>query len=247
MFFFKKNKTILKDLIPENHIDFHSHLLFGIDDGAKTFEDTLSLTQAMLDFGVKEFIATPHIIQHVWDNTSEIITDKKNEVVSLLQKNNIHIPFKAAAEYLMDDHFVKLFQNNKLLTLKDNYVLVEMSYINAPIQLYDIIFDLQLAGYKPVLAHPERYVFYHNNFSEYSKLKKAGCLFQLNLLSTVGYYGESVFITAKKLLESGMIDYVGSDVHHKKHIEAFNNRVDIKDLNPLKEAISNNQFFATAK
>ena len=247
MFFFNRNKTVLKDLIPDNHIDFHSHLLFGIDDGAKTFEDTLSLTTAMMDFGVKEFITTPHIIQHVWENNRKIITAKKDEVVSLLQKKDINLPFKAAAEYLMDDHFVKLFQSEQLLTLKDNYVLVEMSYINAPIQLYDILFDLQVAGYKPVLAHPERYVFYHKNFSEYSKLKKAGCLFQLNILSTVGYYGEGVFVTAKKLLESGMIDFVGSDVHHKKHIEAFSNKVDIKDLTPFKEAISKNQFFAVAK
>ncbi|RZK12289.1 MAG: histidinol phosphatase [Flavobacterium sp.] len=245
MFFFNRNKTVLKDLIPDNHIDFHSHLLFGIDDGARTFEDTLSLTKAMMGFGVKEFITTPHIIQHVWENNSEIITKKKEDVVSLLKKSNISIPFKAAAEYLMDDHFVKLFQSEPLLTLKDNYVLVEMSYINAPIQLYDIIFDLQVAGYKPVLAHPERYVFYHKNFSEYSKLKKSGCLFQLNILSTVGYYGESVFVAAKKLLESGMIDFVGSDVHHKKHIDAFEKKVDIKDLAPLKEALSKNQFFAS--
>ncbi|MFY0483932.1 tyrosine-protein phosphatase [Flavobacterium sp. PLA-1-15] len=245
MFFFNRNKTVLKDLIPDNHIDFHSHLLFGIDDGARTFEDTLSLVKSMMDFGVKEFITTPHIIQHVWENNSEIINAKKEEVASLLKENNIHLPFKAAAEYLMDDHFVKLFQSEPLLTLKDNYVLVEMSYINAPIQLYDIIFDLQVAGYKPVLAHPERYVFYHKNFNEYTKLKKAGCLFQLNILSTVGYYGEGVFTTAKKLLESGMIDFVGSDVHHRKHIEAFSHKVDIKDLNPLKEALSKNQFFAS--
>lgn len=246
MFFFKKNKTALKELIPDNHIDIHSHLLFGIDDGAKTFEDTLSLTNAMIGFGVKEFITTPHIIQFVWENNLKSITEKKDQVVSLLQKNNLLLPFNAAAEYLMDDNFVKLFQSEPLLTLKDNYVLVEMSYINAPIQLYDIIFDLQVAGYKPVLAHPERYVFYHKNFSEYTKLKKAGCLFQLNMLSAVGYYGGAVFETAKKLLESDMIDYVGSDVHHHKHIEAFNHKVDMKDLNPLKEAISNNQFFASS-
>lgn len=243
MFFFKKNKTPLKDLIPENHVDIHSHLLFGIDDGAKTFEDTLLLTSKMLEFGITTFITTPHIIQHVWENNSDIINAKKQEVVALFGEKNISLPFRAAAEYLMDDHFVKLFKSGALLTLKENYVLVEMSYINAPIQLYDILFDLQVAGYKPVLAHPERYVFYHQNYSEYSKLKKAGCLFQLNLLSTVGYYGQGVFQIAKRLLEDGMIDYVGSDVHHGKHIQSFHNIVDIKDLTPLKEALTNNQFF----
>ena len=242
MIFFNK-KTILKDLIPDNHIDFHSHILFGIDDGARTFEDSLMLTRSLMDFGVTEIITTPHIIQHVWENNSSNILEKKNEVSALLREQGITIPFKAAAEYLMDDNFVQLFKNEPLLTLKDNYVLVEMSYINAPIQLYDILFDLQVAGYKPVLAHPERYLFYHKNFGEYQKLKKAGCLFQLNLLSVAGYYGQAVFDAAKMLLDLGMIDYVSSDAHHRKHIEAFNGKVPLKDLKPLQEAMGNNQFF----
>jgi tyrosine-protein phosphatase YwqE len=143
----------------------------------------------------------------------------------------------------MDDQFVRLFQSKNLLTLKDNYVLVEMSYINAPIQLYTILFDLQVAGYTPILAHPERYLFYQNNFDEYKKLKRAGCLFQLNLLSVVGYYGAQINKTAEKLLSQGLYDYVGSDVHHDNHIAAFSQKVSIKDTLPLKEIISNNQFF----
>lgn len=243
MFSLFKSKPRLKDLIPENHIDIHSHLLPGIDDGAKTFEDTLSLTKALQGFGVSEFITTPHIIQHVWDNTHEQILAKSATAILTLEKNNISAPFKAAAEYLMDDQFVHLFQSGELLTLKDNYVLVEMSYINAPIQLYSILFDLQVAGYIPVLAHPERYLFYQNNFSEYAKLKKAGCLFQLNLLSIVGYYGTGIMKTAEQLLQKGMYTYVGSDVHHNNHIAAFDLKVQIKDLAPLNEAIVNNQFF----
>ena len=243
MFSLFKSKPRLKDLIPENHIDIHSHLLPGIDDGAKTFEDTLSLTKALQGFGVSQFITTPHIIQHVWDNTHEQIRVKSETTILALEKNNITVPFKAAAEYLMDDQFVHLFQSGELLTLKDNYVLVEMSYINAPIQLYSILFDLQVAGYIPVLAHPERYLFYQNNFSEYAKLKKAGCLFQLNLLSIVGYYGTGIMKTADQLLQKGMYTYVGSDVHHNNHISAFDLKVQIKDLAPLNEAIVNNQFF----
>ena len=243
MFSLFKSKPRLKDLIPENHIDIHSHLLPGIDDGAKTFEDTLSLTKALQGFGVSQFITTPHIIQHVWDNTHEQIRAKSATTILALEKNNISAPFKAAAEYLMDDQFVRLFAAGELLTLKDNYVLVEMSYINAPIQLYSILFDLQVAGYIPVLAHPERYLFYQNNFSEYAKLKKAGCLFQLNLLSIVGYYGTGIMKTADQLLQKGMYTYVGSDVHHNNHIAAFDLKVQIKDLAPLNEAIVNNQFF----
>lgn len=243
MFTFFKSKPVLKDLIPDNHIDIHSHLLPGIDDGARTFEDTLRLTKALQGFGVSQFITTPHIIQYVWDNTHDQILSNKETTVAELEKNKITIPFSAAAEYLMDDQFVRLFQSGELLTLKDNYVLVEMSYINAPIQLYSILFDLQVAGYIPVLAHPERYLFYHNNFREYEKLKRAGCLFQLNLLSVVGYYGAEITKIAEQLLSKGMYTYVGSDVHHDNHIASFDQKVKIKDLAPLKEVIANNQFF----
>ncbi|MET3010561.1 tyrosine-protein phosphatase [Flavobacterium psychrophilum] len=240
MLFLKKNKTILKDLIPDNHIDIHSHLLPGIDDGAQTFDETLFLIDSLKNMGVSSFITTPHIFSGFWDNTKDKI--QALELETNLNLNN-KVPLKAAAEYLMNDHFVSLIKKGEILTLKDNYVLVEMSYLNPPIQLYDILFDLQLGGYIPVLAHPERYTFYHNDFNQYQKLKNAGCLFQINLLSTVGYYGESVAQTAEKLLKKDLIDFVGSDVHHKKHIASFDKIVTIKDLQPLKEAFANNQLF----
>ncbi len=243
MFLFNLNKKRLKDLIPNGYIDIHSHLLFGIDDGAKTFDDTLRLTTTLISFGFESFIATPHTMAHVWENTTPIILDKNSETVALLLQNDIKVPFRSASEYLMDDAFVKRFQSEPLLVLKDKYVLVEMSYINAPMQLYSILFDLQVAGYKPILAHPERYIFYHHDFDEYKKLKRAGCLFQINLLSTVGYYGRPVFETAKKLLNEGMIDFVGSDVHHNNHLKAFEGKVLLKDLAPLKAAFENNSLF----
>lgn len=238
-----KSKPVLKDLIPDNYIDIHSHLLPGIDDGAKTIEDSLKLTKALQGFGTEQIITTPHIIQNFWENDTQNIKANEEDTHNKFSKNNLFIPFHAAAEYMMDDHFVQLFQSEKLLTLKDNYVLVEMSYINPPIQLYSILFDLQVAGYIPVLAHPERYVFYHNKFEEYKKLINAGCLLQLNLLSTVGYYGEGITKIAEKLLEKGMYSFVGSDVHHENHITAFDKKIKLKDPQALKDAIANNQFF----
>lgn len=247
MLFFSKKKPALKELIPQNHIDIHSHLLPGIDDGAQSFTDTLALTKALQSFGVSQIITTPHVIQNIWDNDTEKISQKTSETIVNLQNNQIDIPFTAAAEYLMDDSFVQLFQSEKLRTLKDNYVLVEMSYINPPMQLYSIIFDLKVAGYIPVLAHPERYLFYHKNLSEYNKLKNAGCLFQLNLLATTGYYGVEITKTADYLLQKGMYDFVGSDTHHSKHILSFDQRIKIKEATPLQEAIKNNSFFAQSK
>ncbi|TDD98794.1 tyrosine-protein phosphatase [Flavobacterium cellulosilyticum] len=243
MFNLFKSKPALKDLIPDNYVDIHSHLLPGIDDGARTFKDTLRLTQALMDLGFSEFITTPHSIQHVWDNSTSDIKKSETSTLLELEKNKITVPFRAASEYMMDDQFVKLFKEGDLLTLKKKHVLVEMSYINPPIQLYTILFDLQVAGYIPVLAHPERYIFYNQNFEHYQKLKNAGCLFQLNLLSVVGYYGEGIANIADKLLQKGMYDFTGSDVHHDKHVASFNEKIKLKDWMPLKEAISNNQYF----
>ncbi|MBZ4043040.1 tyrosine-protein phosphatase [Flavobacterium hibisci] len=243
MLSFLKQKPHLKDLLSGDYIDIHSHLLPGIDDGAKTISDTESLIKSFEKIGVSQFITTPHISHYIWNNSPQTIQKNHAETSTLLSNTNASKPFLAAAEYFMDDWFEKHFQNEKLLPLKDNYVLVEMSYINAPIQLYKILFDLQVAGYKPVLAHPERYLFYHKNFIEYERLKKAGCLFQLNLLAVVGYYGEEVTKISEQLLKKRMYDFVGTDVHHNNHIAAFDKRVKINAIEGLKEIISNNQFF----
>lgn len=230
-------------MIPDGCIDFHSHLLPGIDDGAKTFDDTVSLLASLREIGFAELITTPHIMKNVWDNTRESILGKLSQTNAALQQTGINFTLHAGAEYLMDGNFAENLQHEKLLTIKDNYVLVEMSYINPPIQLYDIIFDIQVAGYKPVLAHPERYVFYHSNFAEYQKLKHSGCLFQLNLLSVIGYYGTAVAETAKKLLAKGMIDFAGSDVHHHHHVGGFSRKLLFKEVLPIQEALANNQIF----
>lgn len=243
LIFFRKKSPLLKDLIPTNYIDIHSHLLFGIDDGAQTFDDTKNLINQLKSIGFSKFITTPHTFSGFWDNTKSSIEQREQEVKSELAKNNIECDLKAASEYLLDDHFLELVKKKEILTLKDNYVLVEMSYLNPPIHLRDILFELQVEGYKPILAHPERYTFYHNKFSEYEKLKNAGCLFQLNLLSSVGYYGKSVTATAEKLLASNLIDFVGSDVHHQKHIDSFEKQIQIKDSKKIIEVIEKNQFF----
>lgn len=244
LLFFKKSKPLLKDVIPTDYIDLHSHLLPGIDDGAKTINDTVSLLSQLADFGIQQFITTPHIINSVWENTKESIEAVHAETLLQLENHYKKVPMGAAAEYMMDSFFFESLKKGiPLLTLKDQYVLVEMSYLNAPLQLYDYIFELQIAGYKPVLAHPERYQFYHRNFEEYKKLKKAGCLFQLNLLSTVGYYGGEVAAISQQLLNQELYDFVGSDVHHQNHINAFSQKIVLKNHDNLSTVMANNTFF----
>lgn len=243
LFFLKKNTVLLKDLIPNNYIDIHSHLLPGIDDGAKSIEDTQELITELNKFGFTKFITTPHIMDGVWENTRSGIQNKKEETILDLKTAGMNFPLKAAAEYMMDGGFLKILESEKLLTLKDDYVLVEMSYLNPPMNLYDILFELQLEGYKPILAHPERYNFFHGSLSEYKKLKTVGCSFQINLLSTVGYYGPHVAKTAEYLLSNNMIDFTGSDVHHMKHVEFFHKKIVLKKHDNLITAFQNNLEF----
>lgn len=243
MFSFLKPKARLIDLIPTNYVDIHSHVLPGIDDGAKTIEDSKFLLENMIDFGFSKIITSPHTIENIWNNTPETISNTLEYTQENLRELTAKVELKAASEYIMDDYFVTLFENKNIMTIKDNYVLVEMSYINPPIQLFDYIFKLQVAGYIPVLAHPERYVFYHADFSNYAKLKKAGCYFQMNLLSATGYYGKEVAKMADKLLKENIIDFVGSDFHHKHHIASFSNPIIIKEVDQLKKAFDNNCRF----
>lgn len=243
MIHFFKQKPYLRDLIPSNYIDIHSHLLPGIDDGAVAIEDTQNLIKGLEEIGFRKFITTPHIMSDVWKNTSVGINEKLSTTIRELTLPDINTRLKAAAEYMIDAEFRELFKKERLLTLKENYVLVEMSYLSPPIQLYDILYELQIAGYQPVLAHPERYNFYHQSMDEYKKLKHVGCLFQLNMLSATGYYGEHVAKLSNSLLKEGLIDFVGSDVHHTRHLEALHKKIVLKNHEYLTPVFQNNSLF----
>ena len=242
MFFFKKKEIPLNDFFPQDFVDIHSHLLPGIDDGAKNLDNSIDLIKKMSSYGIKNFITTPHVLGDVYPNSSSTIKLKLKEVREELQKRNIKdVTISAAAEYMMDEQFSILLEKNDILTLKDNYILVEMSFFNAPLNLYDILFEIQLKGYKPILAHPERYNFYHNDFESFYKLKKAGCLFQLNLLSLTEQYGKHVQKISNQLLKENLYDFVGTDTHHNNHLELLKKIGTKKNLEILKELLNNNK------
>ncbi len=238
--FFKKKKT-LRELIPQNFVDMHSHLLYGLDDGAKSLTESQKLIADLKSFGFSQFITTPHTTPLVWENTKDQILNQYEKVKKELKMSEADL--RVASEYLIDDSFLKRLESEKLLTIKDNYVLIEMSYINPPIQLYEIIMEINSQGYQPVLAHPERYNFYKNDYDSFKKLKSAGCLFQINMLSSTGYYGAGIATIADYLLKENMYDFAGSDVHHQKHINAFNSEIKLKNTDALENVLSKNEFF----
>lgn len=243
MFFLKKKKIELSDFFTSHFVDIHSHLLPGIDDGAKDLEKSIELIKTMRSYGIKNFITTPHVLGNVYPNSSSVILEKLEEVKAEIKKQNLDVKISAAAEYMLDENFSELLEKDDILTLKDNYILVEMSYFNAPLNLYEVLFEIQLKGYKPILAHPERYNFFHNDFESYYKLKKQGCLFQLNLLSLTPQYGKNVQQIAQKLLKLGMIDFVGTDTHHSQHLELLKLVATDKNKKNLESLIQNNSKF----
>jgi len=223
--FFRKKEEYISPVQDWSFIstDIHSHVMYGIDDGAKTVEDTISLVKAMYNLGFRKMVTTPHVSQDIYRNTKKGILQKLAEVRKIIADQKIDMEIDAAAEYMIDENFIALSESDeKLLTLYENRVLVEMSFMFETPYLSNALFIMQTRGYQPVLAHPERYNFYHHQLEKYDELKEKGCLFQLNMISFSGYYGEGVKKTAEYLFEKKMYDYCGSDVHHLKHINALN-------------------------
>jgi tyrosine-protein phosphatase YwqE len=210
--------------------DMHSHLLPGIDDGAKDMDESLELISKLSAMGYKHLITTPHIMADLYPNTPAIITEKLKEVRKAISNAGIDITLNAAAEYLMDEGFEPLLEEGELLTLPGKRVLVEMSFISAPPKLEQYLFRLQTKGYRPLLAHPERYLFFRDDFNRYSELKERGCEFQLNLLSLTGYYGKPTRENAVALLKADMIDYLGTDLHHERHAEMLSGALEDRGI-----------------
>lgn len=199
--------------------DIHSHFIPGIDDGAKDMENSMNLLRAFHDMGYKKVITTPHIMSDYYRNTPEIILTGLQKVKEELFKQNIQIQIEACAEYYLDYEMEEKIKNKTLLTFGKNYVLFELSFVNPPDNLYHIIFNLQTNGYKPVLAHPERYNFWHDDFEKYEDFVEKGVLLQLNINSLTGHYSPQTKKVAEMMIDKNMISFLGSDCHHVGHVE----------------------------
>ncbi len=218
---FKKKKAE-QSYIAELQVDMHSHLLPAIDDGSKNMEDSIALVKKFVEMGYKKLITTPHIMQDFYKNTPEIIFDKLDKLNDIIKTLGIEIEIAAAAEYYLDEGFIeKLDRKEKLLCVSEKYVLFETSYMNASPHFDNAVFMLQSQGYKPVLAHPERYIYLYDSFDKLKKWYSKGVLFQVNTNSLVGYYSSQSKTMAEKLIDNKMINFLGSDCHGERHLKAM--------------------------
>lgn len=199
--------------------DMHSHLLPGIDDGAREASDSLAYMKGLQELGFKKFVTTPHIMADLYPNTPATIQSAYERVK---QAGGNDVPLHPAAEYMLDESFnVLLDKGEQLQCIYENTVLVEFSFVTAPLDFKEKIFNLQMSGYQPLLAHPERYLYFSGNKAVYDELKSAGCQFAVNLLSFTGYYGKGATELAQYLFKKDYINYLGTDLHHDRHLDAL--------------------------
>jgi protein-tyrosine phosphatase len=234
----KKPRLDLSGLVA----DMHSHLLPGIDDGSPDTETSLELIAGLQELGYRKFITTPHILWDMYKNDATTIGAAYEELQQAAQQQyNAAVPVKAAAEYFLDEHFDELLQNNvPLLTIHKNWVLVEFSFVTTPLNFKDKLFNMQMKGYQPILAHPERYLYFMSDRKWYDELKDAGCYFQLNILSLAGYYGKASLQLAHYLIGKRYVNLLGTDCHHFRHLNTLRNAHNI--MEPVMSLLDSGQL-----
>ena len=207
-------------------VDMHSHLLPGLDDGAETVTHSLDLLRALQALGYRKLVMTPHIMGDFYKNTPEGI----RAALALLRTEAMEaglgdMELDCAAEYYLDEFLgLKLADGTEMLTFggEKRYLLFETSYMNEPLNFYETVFEMKAQGYRPVLAHPERYTYLYGRFAEIEKMRREyDLLLQVNLNSLAGYYSPAAKKVAEQLVDGGLVDFVGTDAHHLRHTDTL--------------------------
>jgi tyrosine-protein phosphatase YwqE len=224
---FSKSNTLANEtFVNPITTELHSHLLPGIDDGVQTLQESLDVLKELSMLGYKKVITTPHIMVDYYKNNPENILPLLEQVRTALTEHNIPIELQAAAEYMVDDALQEKIDAGNLLTFGANYVLIEMPFLEPAPNFKEIVFALNINGYKPVLAHPERYMYYAMNTE---------MLFQVNINSLIGYYSPQAQKASEYLIEHKMVSMIGSDTHGMRHISFLQNALNSKNYQRICE------------
>ncbi len=225
--------------IPEPLIintDIHSHVLPGIDDGAQTPTDGADIVEGLAALGISRMLVTPHVTNEVFPNTTASIDAALQRLQTELDQRGKHMQIIPSAEYRIDDLLHEYLDKGMVRPFPDDYILIECPWINKPFGLETFVHKLvEKYGYKPILAHPERYPYYHNDMHTYTKLHDIGLRFQINLLSLAGYYGPAIKQTAEALLAKGMVEFIGTDAHNIRHVNVIKHYLCSRDYRRLQQ------------
>ena len=211
----KRHQTLADSGIFRGFTDWHSHILPGVDDGVQTMEEALQILKKYEELEVKEVWLTPHIMEDI-PNTTAHLKERFNELQAAYQGS---VTLNLASENMLDNLFEERLEKNDLLPIGEHkdHLLVETSYFNPPMGLYDILQHIQSKGYYPILAHPERYAYMEKE--DYRTLKAMGIKFQLNIPSLAGIYGKEAQKKADWLTEQNMYDLYGTDLHRTEMLD----------------------------
>lgn len=199
--------------------DIHCHVIPGVDDGSPDAATSADLIERMGAWGIDRIFASPHVTQGVYENTPETLAPALESLKRELTARAIDIEVAHHAEYRMDDFSIAQFEAGNVMAMPGDYVMIENPFVSEAWFIDKIIFDLQVKGYRPVLAHPERYSYYYNNRQRYKELHNAGALFQVNVLSLAGAYGKEQVAMAEHLIDAGLVDFLGTDLHNSRHAD----------------------------
>jgi len=218
--FIKKDKTIQDLDLGWMGVDMHSHLIPGIDDGSKTLEESIGLIKRLKGYGLRKLITTPHVMSEYYKNSPDTILLGLSLLKEALLEEKIDMEIEAAAEYFIDEMLMeKLQKGEKLLTIGENYVLVETGFMSRPLMLKEIFFDMEMHGYKPILAHPERYQYLIQDKDFLYELIDRDVFFQINLLSLTGFYSKPIKNFAELLVDEGKVRFFGTDCHNPRYLD----------------------------
>ena len=210
--------------------DLHSHIIYDVDDGSSSIEESIALIKELKSIGFTNIIMTPHYIEG-----SEYSSENEEKITKLeilreeVKKQNIDINLYLGNEIFINDHIIDGIKENRIYTLNNSkYLLFELPFHNQIIGLSDIIYEMKIAGFIPILAHPERYAYFQKNKHLIDELKEEGLLFQCNYASILGNYGTGAKKLLKYMLKKEYVDYFGTDIHHIKKSFVIDNFDKIK-------------------
>ena len=195
-------------------IDVHSHILPNIDDGSRSIDETFNLIKEAKEAGFEGIICTSHYMENYYETDRPEREVWINAIHENLKNKNIEMNLYLGNEIYMSDNIIKLLEDGKATTMNDtSYVLFELPLNVEPMNLYDMVYEMQQYKIVPILAHPERYSFVQKEPEIVYDLIQKGVLMQSNYGSILGRYGEKAELISRKLLENNMVHFLGSDVH----------------------------------
>lgn len=199
-------------------IDLHNHLLPGVDDGFQEVTQSLEAIKLLANVGVKNIVFTPHMNPDVFPKNTEKVIRASYQRFREQIPADLGITTSLAAEYMIVHNFENRATNPELLLHGDNSILIEMSYYFRSQNLEQTIFELNMAGKHPILAHPERYIYMAEKLEDFEKLQDMGCLFQMNWMSLTGAYGKASLKILQYLLSHDMYSFIATDLHTIHHL-----------------------------